>query len=116
MTATHAHIASICHEANKTWCEIMGDFTQVHWRYAPDWQRTSAINGVKFVLENPLNGDSSLHDNWMDEKLREGWAYGDIKNSTLKQHPCLVPFNQLPRDQQIKDKIFRAIVLAFRDE
>lgn len=30
----------------------------------------------------------------------------------LKQHHCLVPFDQLPREQQAKDFLFRGVVHA----
>jgi hypothetical protein len=50
----------------------------------------------------------------MAEKLAAGWEYGPVKDAEAKRHPCLVPFNQLPREQQAKDYIFRAVVHALR--
>ena len=43
-------IASICHEANRAYCLSIGDESQPEWATAPDWQRVSAINGVRFHL------------------------------------------------------------------
>jgi hypothetical protein len=105
-------IARICHEANRAWCKVNGDDSQVPWDEAPDWQRSSAVNGVLFVLENPRAGDSAQHDNWAFEKARDGWVYGEIKDPVAKTHPCLVPFEMLPAHQQRKDRLFRAIVRA----
>jgi len=105
-------IAKMCHEANKTWCEINGDTSQPTWEEAPEWQKTSAFNGVKFHLDNPEAGDSASHDNWMKEKLADGWVYGETKDPEAKTHHCLVPFEQLPLVQQTKDAIFRAMVHA----
>lgn len=107
-------IARICHEANRAWCEFNGDDSQPSWGDAPDWQRESAINGVAFHLANPDAGDSASHDNWTDEKHAAGWVYGPEKNpdATPPTHPCLVPFDQLPREQQFKDRLFRTIVHA----
>lgn len=105
-------IAEICHEANRLWCQSHGDMSQVPWMNAPDWQRESAVNGVIFIMQNPDAGDSASHDNWMREKLANGWVYGEVKDADAKTHPCLVPFVQLPPEQQAKDALFRSIVLA----
>lgn len=42
-------------------------------------------------------------------------GYGQVKDANAKTHPCLVPFDQLPRDQQFKDRLFRTIVHAVED-
>jgi hypothetical protein len=105
-------LARICHEANKAFCEYLGDTSQPSWDDAPEWQRNSAVSGVRFHLANPDAGDSASHDNWLKDKRADGWVYGEVKNPELKQHPCMVPFDQLPKDQQFKDKLFRTIVHA----
>ena len=48
----------------------------------------------------------------MRQKEEEGWTWGPVKDPEKKQHPCMVPFDQLPREQQAKDFIFRSIVRA----
>lgn len=107
-------VARICHEANRAFCRFLGDDSQPAWDDAPDWQRSSAINGVHFHLNNPDAGDSASHDNWMAEKVAAGWVYGETKDpdATPPTHHCIVPFEQLPRDQQFKDSLFRTIVHA----
>lgn len=107
-------IAAMCHQANKLWCEVNSDFSQKDWGDAEQWQRDSAINGVKFRLENPDAPSSAMHDNWSKEKLANGWVYGETKNIEKKTHPCLVPFEELPEFQQKKDKLFCAIVDALK--
>jgi hypothetical protein len=111
---TDEQIAKIAHEANREWCSFNGDLSQPAWDIAPDWQRSSAINGVAFHRENPAAGDNASHDNWMAEKLAAGWVYGPLKNPDAcpPTHPCLVPFGSLPKDQQFKDRLFRTIVHA----
>lgn len=105
-------IARAAHEANRAWCEYNGDASQPVWEEAPDWQRESAINGVRFHVDNLDAGAAASHDNWMAEKIADGWTYGEIKNPAIKQHPCIVPFEDLPREQQFKDRLFRTIVHA----
>jgi hypothetical protein len=107
-------IAKVCHDANKAYCETHGDFSQKDWSDAEDWQRESAINGVKFRLENPEAGHDAMHNNWMKEKVDNGWVYGEVKDTDAKTHPCIVLFEQLPIFQQKKDALFSAIVDALK--
>lgn len=106
-------IARVCHEANKAYCEALGDLSQVPWEQAPEWQRESARLGVKLHLSGE-HGPEASHQSWMQQKINDGWAYGVEKNPELKTHPCIVPFENLPREQQAKDFIFRAIVHSMR--
>ena len=105
-------IASICHAANREYCHTHGDDSQPTWLNAPDWQRSSAIAGVRFALANPDAPDSAQHEAWMRDKLAAGWRYGDVKRPEAKEHPSLVSFDRLPPHQQRKDALFRAIVKA----
>jgi RyR domain len=105
-------IAQVTHEANRAWCEANGDYSQVWWSMAPGWQHLSAINGVEFHMANPGTSASASHENWMAEKLATGWKYGTTKDSEAKLHPCLVPFEDLPKVQQAKDRLFCSIVHA----
>ena len=107
-----SEIARVCHEVNKAYCEALGDFSQVSWDEAPDWQRLSAMTGVRLHLNDPDAGPQASHESWAAEKVADGWVYGPEKNAELKQHHCLVPFAELPVEQQAKDFIFRAVVLA----
>ena len=106
--------AYVLHMTNKAWCEANGDFSQPHWDDMPDWQYHSIKDGMDFHMNNPNAGDSASHDNWMKMKLNEGWVYGPIKNPEANPptHPCLVPFEELPHVQQVKDALFRAVFHA----
>ena len=109
-----AKIASVCHEVNRAYCESIGDFSQPSWEDAPEWQRKSAINGVQFHIENPEASPSASHDKWLEEKVADGWKYGAEKNPDTKEHPCCVPYEQLPVEQRSKDYIFRAIIHSLK--
>lgn len=107
-------IAKVCHQANKAWCEANNDFTQQNWEDAEEWQQDSAISGVEFRLTNPDAKEDAQHNAWMEDKIKYGWVYGEVKDAEKKTHPCLVPFEQLPEFQQKKDKLFCAIVDALK--
>lgn len=109
---TILELASICHTANKALCESIGDNSQPEWSNAPEWQRESAVKGMEFVLANPEAPESANHESWLAVKEADGWQYGPVKDAEKKEHPCMVPFEQLPKEQQAKDALFRAVALA----
>jgi hypothetical protein len=102
-------IAMSAHEVNRAYCAALGDDSQLPWDKAPKWQRESARMGVDLHLMGNFGPEAS-HISWMNQKISEGWVYGPVKNPDLKQHPCMVPFSQLPPEQQAKDYLFRGVV------
>jgi hypothetical protein len=109
----HENIARVCHEVNRAYCQALGDSSQLSWEDAPQWQKDSAMMGV-VLHSHGEHGPEASHASWMAQKLAEGWKYGASKDPENKMHPCIVPFEKLPREQQAKDFIFRAVVHALR--
>lgn len=107
-------IAELAHETNRVYCRLLGDNSQPSWNDAPDWQRESAISGVNFHLKNPDASPSRSHEEWLRTKKTEGWKYGPVKDPEKKEHPCCVPYDELPLEQRIKDTLFSSIVSATR--
>jgi len=105
-------IAKVAHEVNRAYCEALGDTSQLPWKEAPQWQKDSALLGVRLHTENPDLGAEASHESWMTQKIADGWIYGHVKDPNLKQHPCIVPFSDLLLEQQAKDFIFRGVVHA----
>lgn len=103
-------IARACHEVNRAYCQSQGDHSQPAWSEAPEWQRQSAMNGVLYAMGHPEAKPADSHESWLDEKRRDGWIYGPVKDPQAKTHPCFVPYDELPTSQKAKDYIFLAIV------
>jgi len=108
----HEQIAHVAHEVNRAYCQALGDNSQPTWEEAPDWQKSSAMNGVALHLDNPDAGPEASHESWYAEKEAAGWISGPDKDPKKKTHPCMVPFDELPLVYQAKDFIFRAVVHA----
>ena len=102
-------IARMVHECNKMYCESIGDYSQVPWEDVATEIQASAIDGVKYFMENPKSKPEDMHKNWMKFKLAKGWVYGEAKSVFRKTHPCLVEYKDLPGEQQMKDKLFMAL-------
>jgi len=107
-------IAEIAHETNRTYCQTLGDYSQVGWDFCEQWQRLSALDGVRAIERGIVTRPEESHENWWKHKEDEGWEYGEKKNYNKAlgalTHPCMVPFNELPIEQQTKDHLFFAIV------
>ena len=103
-------IAKKCHEINRAYCAALGDTSQLPWDQAPEWQRQSAINGVQFHVEHQDAGPDASHNSWLEEKRRDGWKFGPVKDADKKEHPCFVPYDQLPSEQKAKDYLFKGVV------
>ena len=102
--------ARAAHEANRAWCIATGDHSQPSWDDAPEWQRSSAINGVNGVACG--NSPRESHESWLAEKAATGWKYGPVKDPEKKEHPRFVPYDELPPEQKAKDGIFVGVVRA----
>lgn len=89
----------------------LGDSSQPAWDDAPEWQRSSAINGVAGVLVKG-NGPEQSHESWLAEMATTGWKYGPVKNPERKEHPCFVPYAELPPEQKAKDSVYVSVVRA----
>lgn len=107
---TVTQIAQMCHEANRAIQAAGGQEVGPAWADAPSWQCNSAIEGVRFALNNPGAPASAQHDAWSASKAADGWVYGPVKDADAKTHPCLVPYDELPAIERAKDHVFRAIV------
>jgi hypothetical protein len=44
------------------------------------------------------------HDLWARKRIDEGWCYGPRRNDDAKEHPDLVPYDQLPESEKEYDR------------
>lgn len=107
---TYAKIAQLAHEVNRAYCQTLGDNSQLAWSDAPEWQKASALSGVTHILSNPDAIPSDSHENWLKDKVADGWVWGPVKDPAKKQHPCMVPYEKLPPEQRAKDLLFVTVV------
>lgn len=104
--------ARIAHEVNRAYCNALGDASQPDWNDAPTWQKESAKIGMRMHAANPEATAEDSHKAWMAVKESEGWVYGEHKDPVKKTHPCMLPYRELPREQRIKDYLFKAVAYA----
>jgi hypothetical protein len=104
-------IARMCHEANRVLCDYSAEsFQQLPWSECPQWQKDSAMVGVKNIIEKPRATPRDSHESWLKQKVADGWVYGEVKDAEKKTHPCMVQYDKLPAKQRMKDFVFTGIV------
>ena len=46
----------------------------------------------------------NVHEVWAAERMAEGWSPGPERNDARKEHPCLVPYEELPESEKDYDR------------
>ena len=46
----------------------------------------------------------NVHEVWARNRMAEGWCYGPERNDAKKEHPCLVPYDDLPDSEKAYDR------------
>ena len=46
----------------------------------------------------------NVHEIWAQERIAQGWTYGEQRDDTLKTHPCLIPYEELPDSEKEYDR------------
>ena len=43
------------------------------------------------------------HERWARQRRADGWCYGPVRDDEALRHPMLIPYDDLPVDEQQKD-------------
>jgi ryanodine receptor 2 len=46
----------------------------------------------------------NAHEIWAQQRLAESWKYGPQRNDSAREHPCLVPYDDLPESEKEIDR------------
>jgi len=90
--------------------------------YTPAPLDTSKVALSSDLLELIELLAKNTHEVWAQQRLAEGWQYGIARNDERKEHPCLVPYEELPENEKEYDrgtvrKVVKVMVgLGFRIE
>jgi hypothetical protein len=103
-------IAKVCHQAEKSFAESLGDNSMVNWEESSLKIKEDTESKVISVInkENVLAED--LHIQWLDERIEEGWSYGSSIDYKKKTHPNMLPFSELEEYERKKYFLFVSIV------
>lgn len=55
----------------------------------------------------------NTHEVWAANRMAEGWTWGPRRDDALRQHPCLVPYEELPEEEKAYDRATSQETLRF---
>lgn len=55
----------------------------------------------------------NVHEVWAQTRISQGWSYSSERNDELKQHPCLIPYEELPEEEREYDRNTAISTLKF---
>lgn len=85
-------------------------------KYVPHPADTSAVKLDQDLLDLTEVIAENVHEVWSASRIKEGWTYGEQKDSVKKTTPCLVPYDELPEieKQYDRDTAFETIKLIIK--
>lgn len=73
--------------------------------YVPAPIDTSRVALTADVAELTELLSKNAHEVWARQRMSDGWRYGPERNDTLKQHPSLVPYEELSEAEKEYDRL-----------
>src|SRR5438045_4140296 len=72
--------------------------------YQPKPIEASSIALPQDLLDLTEHLAENAHDHWARQRIKDGWTYGPNRDDAQKQHPCLVPYDDLPESEKEYDR------------
>jgi hypothetical protein len=86
-----------------------GDFPFIDEDYV-----NSLIARIDNLLLNPVSAKEN-HENWMKDRIDQGWKFGKVKSSEKKTHPSLIDYDELPDGEKRKGELFINTVNKYKN-
>jgi hypothetical protein len=72
--------------------------------YEPAPRDTSAVVLPRSVLDLTEMLAKNAHENWARQRMSDGWRYGPRRDDAKKEHPSLVPYEDLSEEEKEYDR------------
>lgn len=108
---TDEDLARICHEAHVALRIGLNDSADdVHWDALPRRRKDTVVNQVRLFREGKTLAE--VHEAWVIRMAEDGWRHGLTRNLIQKMHPNMIPYEQLPPEEQAKVRQAQRIVFT----
>jgi len=72
--------------------------------YRPAPRDTSKVKLPRPVVELTELLAKNAHENWARQRMDDGWKYGPKRDDVRKEHPSLVPYEELSESEKEYDR------------
>jgi hypothetical protein len=72
--------------------------------YQPDPLDTSDVSLSCEVRQLTELLAKNTHNVWAQQRIADGWRYGPKRDDSCKEHPCLVPYEELSDSEKEYDR------------
>ena len=72
--------------------------------YVPKSPDLTTVEVPKDLIDLVEQLAEITHDNWVRQRLADGWTHGQRRDDLLKEHPCIVPYEDLPESEKEYDR------------
>ncbi|WP_218973329.1 RyR domain-containing protein [Mesobacillus jeotgali] len=72
--------------------------------YKPNPLKTASIVLPEEIESLQEQLAENIHEIWAQQRIQQGWKYGPERNDQKKEHPNLVPYNQLSEEDKDYDR------------
>lgn len=55
----------------------------------------------------------NVHEVWAAGRIAAGWKYGPVRDEIKKEHPCLIPYEELTEEEKDFDRATALSTLRF---
>jgi ryanodine receptor 2 len=73
--------------------------------YTPTPRDTSGVELPAEIRELTELLARNTHENWARQRVKDGWRWGPKRDDAKKEHPALVPYEELPEREKEYDRL-----------
>ena len=74
-------------------------------KYTPSPIDTSDVKVPQELESLKESLAKNTHEAWAAARSRQGWTNGPLRDDTLKTHPDLIPYEDLPDEEKEYDRV-----------
>lgn len=82
-------------------------------KYIPKPIDTSDVVLPEGLEELTESLSKNVHEVWAAGRIADGWKFGPVRDELKKEHPCLVPYEELTEEEKGYDRATALSTLRF---
>lgn len=76
--------------------------------------REKVLAAVDMHISHPDKTPEQAHDEWVAQRVADGWTYADARDDAKKEHPMIRPWVELPFERRVQDTVLHALVAELK--